>query len=99
MTSILVEAELRYGAEKRGSPRLLNQINMVLAEFDVATFEKPADSIYGRLRADLERRGQRIGDVDMLIAAHALALDCTLVTANTREFERVDGLRVENWLG
>jgi len=54
---------------------------------------------YGRLRTDLERRGQIIGANDMLIAAHALALDATLVTDNVREFERISRLKIENWLG
>ena len=60
--------------------------------------EEPADQPYGELRADLEKRGTTIGPNDMLIAAHALMLDCVVVTANVREFSRVHGLRVENWL-
>jgi tRNA(fMet)-specific endonuclease VapC len=57
-----------------------------------------ADRFYGQLRADLERRGQLIGANDMLIAAHALAIDAVIVTDNTDEFSRVQGLRLENWL-
>ena len=62
------------------------------------TGEEPTDQCYGQLRAALERQGQLIGPNDMLIAAHALALDCVMVTANQAEFARVPGLRVENWL-
>ena len=59
---------------------------------------KEVDEAYGALRADLERTGSVIGANDLWIAAHALALDCTIVTANEREFGRVDGLALENWL-
>jgi tRNA(fMet)-specific endonuclease VapC len=58
----------------------------------------PADGDYGRIRAELEAAGQPIGSNDLLIAAHACALGLTLVTNNTREFARIRGLKVENWL-
>jgi tRNA(fMet)-specific endonuclease VapC len=64
----------------------------------VLPLETPADLAYGAVRADLEQRGQLIGPNDLLIAAHALALGCVLVTDNEREFSRVNGLRTENWL-
>lgn len=60
--------------------------------------EEPADRCYSELRADLEKRGATIGPNDMLIAAHALALQCAVITANELEFSRVPGLQVENWL-
>lgn len=97
-TSIVVAAELRFGEIKRGSRRLLVRVDEALAAVDVLPLEAPVDLLYGALRVDLERRGVPIGANDMLIAAHALALDCTLVTDNEREFSRVAGLRVENWL-
>ncbi len=97
-TSVIVTAELRYGAAKLGSPRLSAQLETVLGPFEVIPFEPPADTVYGKIRAQLERMGRVIGNNDMLIAAHAIALDCTLVTANQREFSRVEGLRLENWL-
>lgn len=97
-TSIVVAAELRFGAIKRGSQRLLNQLEIVLAPLDVLPLEAPADRIYGELRTELERTGRLIGANDMLIAAHVLTLGCTLVTANEREFSRVPGLKIENWL-
>jgi tRNA(fMet)-specific endonuclease VapC len=83
---------------KRKSVQLANALARVLEALEVVPFEAPADVIYARLRLDLERRGKLIGANDLLIAAHALALDCTLVTDNEREFARVDGLAVENWL-
>ena len=58
----------------------------------------PVDEVYGRIRADLEKKGKPIGANDLLIAAQAIALECTLVTANEREFSRIDGLVRENWL-
>jgi len=97
-TSIVVAAELRFGAAKKGSRRLAAQVEAVLGMFDVLPLAAPADHAYGDLRARLEAAGTPIGPNDCLIAAHALALDCTIVTGNTREFGRVDGLRVENWL-
>jgi tRNA(fMet)-specific endonuclease VapC len=97
-TSIVVAAELRYGAAKKDSSRLTKQLETVLAAIDVLALEQPADAVYGGLRARLERSGQSLGANDLLIAAHALALGHTVVTANEREFSRIDDLRVENWL-
>jgi tRNA(fMet)-specific endonuclease VapC len=97
-TSIIVAGELRYGARKRASPRLTRQVEAVLGSLEVLPFDVPADAVYGKLRADLERRGQPIGANDLLIAAHALALGHTLVTDNEREFTRIAELPRENWL-
>ncbi len=97
-TSLVVTAELRFGALKKGSKRLSAQIEAVLSALDILPLEEPVDERYGGLRLALERAGTPIGGNDMLIAAHALALDLTLVTANEREFSRVPGLAVENWL-
>lgn len=96
-TSIVVAAELRFGANKSGSDRLRRQLEAILGAIEVLPLEEPADRSCGMLRASLERRGETIGPNDMLIAAHALSLDYTVVTANRREFARVPGLRVENW--
>ena len=97
-TSIIVAAELRYGAEKRGSLRLTAQLEAVLGALDVLPFEAPADAAYGLLRARLEQVGQPIGGNDLLIAAQVIALGYTLVTDNEREFARIDELPSENWL-
>lgn len=96
-TSIIVAGELRFGANKRGSERLIAQLEAILSAIEILPLEEPADRRYGALRADLEKRGEVIGPNDMLIAAHALALDDILVTANVGEFSRVPGLKVENW--
>jgi len=97
-TSVIVAAELRYGAAKRGSPALSKQVDDVLEVLDVVPFESPMESTYARVRSDLEARGTPIGGNDLLIASQALALGCTLVTDNTAEFARVAGLAYENWL-
>jgi tRNA(fMet)-specific endonuclease VapC len=97
-TSIIVAAELRYGAAKKGSSRLTSQLDAVLAALEVLPFEAPADAEYGSLRSLLERAGKPIGANDLLIAAQALALGHKIVTDNEREFARVRGLRLENWL-
>ena len=97
-TSIVVAAELRYGAAKKGSSVLAMQLEAILHAIDVLALEEPADLIYGELRARLERAGRSIGANDLLIAAHALALGHTVVTDNVREFSRIDDLHFENWL-
>ncbi len=96
-TSIVVVAELRFGLAKKASARIREMIDEVEHSIGVEPWSAPADRHYGRIRAELERAGTPIGANDMLIAAHALALDATLVTANEREFRRVRGLKVENW--
>ncbi len=97
-TSIIVAAELRYGCAKKGSAALLKRVEALLAEVPVLALDVPADVEYGGIRAELESAGQTIGQNDLLIAAHAYALGATIVTANEREFRRIRGLQVENWL-
>jgi len=97
-TSIIVAAELRYGAAKKGSPRLSAQLEAVLGALEVLPFERPADAAYGLLRAQLEQAGRPIGANDLLIAAHAIALGFTVVTDNEKEFARAKDLSVKNWL-
>jgi tRNA(fMet)-specific endonuclease VapC len=98
VTSIIVAAEIRFGLAKRPSASLLAQTEAVLGGLAILPFEQPAEEAYGALRADLESRGRPIGANDMFIAAHALALRCTLVTDNVREFSHVRSLVIENWL-
>jgi tRNA(fMet)-specific endonuclease VapC len=97
-TSIIVTAELRYGAAKRGSARLTGQLETVLGVLDILPFEAPADAVYAEIRCQLEQAGTPIGGNDLLIAAQAKALGFTMVTDNEREFARVEGLAWENWL-
>lgn len=97
-TSIVVACELRYGAAKRGSAALTQRVEDLLGAIEVMPFDGDADRRYAEIRAALEQAGQTIGGNDLLIAAHARALDLILVTHNLREFERVPGLRLEDWL-
>jgi len=97
-TSIIVASELRYGCAKKGSPELLRKVEDILDEIGVLALDVPADGDYGGRRSELEAAGKPIGGNDLFIAAHAYSLRLTLVTANVREFSRVRGLNVENWL-
>lgn len=98
VTSLIVAAELRFGYTRRRSARLERSVEDVLATIEVLDWSTPCDRVYAALRADLERRGALIGPMDMMIAAHALALDAVLVTDNEREFGCVAGLKTENWI-
>lgn len=95
--SAVTASELYWGVRKSGSARNLRALEAFLAPLHVADYGIEAARAYGQLRAVLERKGTPIGPLDTQIAAHALALDVTLVTNNQREFKRVPGLRLENW--
>ena len=96
-TSIVVAAELRYGAARKGSRRLAERVEGSLLRIEVLPFDAPADRTYADLRTVLEEAGTTLAANDLLIAAHALTLGCILVT-DDGSFERVPGLAVENWL-
>jgi tRNA(fMet)-specific endonuclease VapC len=95
--SAITLAELRYGAERKGSKRLHGLIDTFTSAVEVASFDETAAAEFGRLASVLAERGTPIGEFDVLIAAHAVALRCTLVTNNVRHFSKVPGLSVENW--
>jgi len=97
-TSIIVAAELRFGVTKSGSLRLAERVHILLSAIAVMALESPSDQHYATLRQHLNQSGTPIGPNDMLIAAQALAMGLIVITANVREFRRVPGLAVENWL-
>lgn len=97
-TSIIVAAELRFGAAKKASARLTAQLDAILGALDVLALDAPADAAYAIARAELEAAGTPIGANDLLIAAQGIALGMTVVTDNECEFGRVRGLNTENWL-
>ena len=97
-TSLIVAAELRFGALKRGSSMLTEKVNDLLASMPVLPLEAGVDDAYARVRFALEQAGTPIGPNDLLIAAHALDQGLILVTDNMNEFSRVPDLQVENWL-
>ena len=97
--SSITVAELQYGACKSSRPdRNREALTEFLVPLEVVAFDDSAAVHYGEIRAHLERRRNVIGAMDMLIAAHARSLSLTMVTNNIQEFERVPGLRVENWV-
>ena len=96
--SSVVAAELRYGAERVKSRKLAATIEAWLGMFTIAPWDDDAALAYAQVRAAVEAKGKPIGNLDLLIAAHALACDATLVTNNIRHFSQVPGLRIENWV-
>ena len=96
-TSVIVAGELRYGCHKKGSHRLTERVEALLAGIIVLSVDAETAAEYGRIRAHLEARGM-IGGSGLWIAAHAISRDAVLVSGNSREFKRVPGLQLEDWL-
>ena len=96
--SSITASELAFGVEKSGSERNKQALNKFLAPLEIYAYNDQAIWHYAQLRHALQASGKTIGSLDMLIAAHALALDAVLVTNNLKEFERIAGLRLENWV-
>lgn len=97
--SVVTLAELEYGAAKSQNPERNRQILTTFCDpFEIVGLSEEDARILGNIRADLDRRGQPIGSYDLLIAAQALSRSLTLVTNNVREFSRIEGLIIENWV-
>jgi tRNA(fMet)-specific endonuclease VapC len=96
--SVITLAELRYGADRKGSRKLHGLIDTFVTSVEVASFDEDAASEFGRIGSLLAERGTPIGEFDVLIAAHAVALRRTLVTHNLRHFSKVPGLSIEDWI-
>ena len=97
--SIVTVLELMYGVYKsEQTKRNIQALEGFLMPFEIVDYDYAASVEYGKIRANLEKRGQVIGGMDMQIAGHALALDAVLVTNNIKEFERIEGLRLDNWV-
>jgi tRNA(fMet)-specific endonuclease VapC len=95
--SSIVVSELLYGASKKGSIKLIKVVNMFVEQFSIYDYDKISAKSYADIRTTLENKGKVIGVHDMFIAAHALSLGATIVTNNTKEFERIEGLELDNW--
>ena len=96
--SVITLAELEYGIAKSSRPaRNRAALEQFVSPLEIASFDRRATAAYGRLRTILERKGQPIGSMDLLIAAHATSLDVRLITHNVKEFGKVPGLRIEDW--
>ena len=96
--STIVVSELLYGAYKKGNKKLINAVQKFIECFEIIPYDYEASKAYGKLRAELEKQGISIGAYDLQIAAHALSIDAILVTNNLREFGKIKGLKVEDWL-
>jgi tRNA(fMet)-specific endonuclease VapC len=97
-TSIVVAAEIHFGLKQKASAKLTRQAKQILSVMEILSLESPVEEHYGDIRLHLNRMGQPIGGNDLWIAAHARCLGLAVVTDNIREFSRVPGLKVENWL-
>ena len=96
--STVTVAELAFGIAKSKRESSRPKLENFLSQFPILDWNQDAAWVYGNARKTLEGKGQRIGERDLLLACQALALDATMVTNNTREFERVEGLKLENWV-
>lgn len=96
--STVVVSELIYGAKKKGAEKLFDLVLSFIENFQIMDFDKNSALSYATIRVELETTGNIIGSNDLFIAAHAKGCDAILVTNNTKEFERVEGLRLENWV-
>jgi len=96
--STVTVAELAFGVAKSTRADSRTKLESFLSKFPILDWDQDAAWVYGNVRKTLEAKGQRIGERDLLLACQALALDATMVTNNTREFERVEGLKLENWV-
>ena len=94
--SAITEAELHYGVARLGQSQLEKLVTEFLLRLTILPWDSTSAQEYGRLRADLEREGQPMGNLDLMIAAQAMALDLILVT-NDQAFQRIKRLRIENW--
>ena len=95
--SSIVVSELLYGAKKRDSKKLTTIVERFIDNFVIYDFDTSASKDYADIRSTLEKKGKIIGSNDLFIASHAKSLKAILVTNNTKEFKRVDGLRIEDW--
>jgi len=95
---VISEAEILYGFAKRPGHQAFQAMRDILDQIPILPWTSDTASVYGQLRARNQSEGISVGPLDMLIAAHALALGHTAVTDNVREFSRIDDLHVENWL-
>jgi len=96
--SSIVVAELLYGTKKKDSEKLTKLVLSFIENFTIFDFDNVSSKEYANIRASLEKEGNIIGSNDLFIAAHAKACNATLVTNNIKEFERVENLKIENWI-
>ena len=96
--SSIVISELLFRAVKKSNPKLISVVKSCIDNFEIYDFDKKASAVYANVRSELEKKGNIIGSNDLFIASHAKSLDAILVTNNLKEFSKVVGLRVEDWV-
>ncbi len=97
--SVVTYAELQYGVDKSSSKQFnQNVLDQFVNRLNILSWDRPAAREYGLIRSNLETKGTPIGPLDLLIAAHALSQEATVVTNNLREFQRIPDLNLENWV-
>ena len=96
--SSVTVAELAFGVAKSTRADSRAKLENFLSKFPILDWDEDAAWVYGNVRKALEAKGQRIGERDLLLVSQAVALGATMVTNNTREFERIEGLKLENWV-
>lgn len=90
-------AELLFGAEKKGSKKIMDKIEAIISKVDMVFFDQNAALEYSKIRFELEKNGTSIGNMDMLIASCTLSEEAVLVTNNDKHFSNIKGLKIENW--
>jgi len=96
--SAITYAELSYGLEKKGSEKLFTTVGTIIGKLTIVNFNDSQAELYGKIRSDLEKSGDCLDDMDMLIAAAALSQDAVLVSHNTKHFSKIKGIKVEDWI-
>ena len=95
--SVITYAEICYGLEKRASKKLTSEVNEILRKLTIIDFNHSQSELYGKIRAKIEKSGEPLGNMDILIAAAALQDGAILVTHNIKHFKKIDGIKVEDW--
>ena len=95
--SAISYAELFYGLEKKGSEKLFAEVSKILGKLSIVNFDDSQSELYGKIRVQLEKSGNSLGDMDLLIAAAALSQDAVLVSHNTKHFSKIKGIKIEDW--
>ena len=95
--SVITAAELRFGAEKAGRPKLAELVEAYLDRLAILDWTNEVTRHHARIRSELESSGRPIGNMDLLIGAHAVSLGMTMVTNNLKHFSNIPGLKVEVW--
>ena len=95
--SAITYAELYYGLVKKGSEKLFLEVSTIVRKLSIVDFDSAQAELYGKMRAELEKSGTPLGDMDMLIAAAALSQNAVLISHNTKHFSKIKNIKIEDW--